>query len=414
MKKFLASVLAVAMTLSLAACGGNNAGSNNGSNNGGGSSAAGGNSGGSQTGETIKIGLLANTSGDNAMYGNAVKNGALLYIDQVNAAGGVNGKQIDVISLDEKGDPTEAVTAFNRLVEQGITAVIGSVLTAPTIAVADVSYNINMPQITASATAAGVTMLDPENPSSDIRTNVFRSCFIDPFQGEKMAEYAKERLSAATAAVIYETGSDYSEGLKDSFVAKCAELNITVTSTQGYASGDVDFRAQMTAIASQQPDVIFCPNYYEDDGMIVTQAREVGVTGTFLGGDGWGSVKNYASAADLEGSVYCSGYAPGSNDTVTKFESDYTSAYNEDVPNMFAPLGYDAAMILVAALEKAESAGLTAGTDEYKQAVIDAMSATKGLEGVTGSYEFDEYNNPIKSAAMIALKGGEEAFTELF
>ena len=413
MKKFLASVLAVAMTLSLAACGGNNAGGNAGANNGGGSSAAGGN-GGAQAGDTIKIGLLANTSGDNAMYGNAVKNGALLYIDQVNAAGGVNGKQIEVISLDEKGDATEAVTAFNRLVEQGVTAIIGSVLTAPTIAVADKSYEINMPQITASATAAGVTMLDPEDPSSDIRTNVFRSCFIDPFQGEKMAEYAKDRLSAATAAVIYETGSDYSEGLKDSFVAKCGELNITVTSTQGYATGDVDFRAQMTAIASQQPDVIFCPNYYEDDGMIVTQAREVGVTGTFLGGDGWGSVKNYASAADLEGSVYCSGYAPGSNDTVTKFESDYTSAYNEDVPNMFAPLGYDAAMILVAALEKAESAGLTAGTDEYKQAVIDAMAATKGLEGVTGSYEFDEYNNPIKSAAMIALKGGEEAFTELF
>lgn len=369
---------------------------------------------GGQTGDTIKIGLLANTSGDAAMYGNAVKNGAMLYIEQFNASGGINGKMIEVIAYDEKGDPTEAATAFNRLVSDGVTAVIGSVLTAPTIAVADASYAVNMPQITASATAAGVTMLDPEDENSEIRTNVFRSCFIDPFQGEKMAEYAKERLGATTAAAIFKSGEDYAEGLMNAFVSKCEELGITVTSTQGYAEGDVDFRAQLTAIASQQPDVIFCPNYYEDDGMIVTQGREVGVTGIFLGGDGWGSVKNYASAEDLEGCVYCSGYAPGANDTVTDFEEAYVARYNEDIPNMFAPLGYDAAMILVAALEEAENAGLTAGTDTYKQAVIDAMAATKGLEGVTGSYEFDEYNNPIKSAAMIRLEGGEEVFTELF
>ena len=415
MKKFLALLLALAMTLALVACGGGNNGGNAGNaGNGGNANNGSSDNGGDAAGGSIKIGLLANTSGDSAQYGNAVKNGAMLYIDQVNANGGINGKTIEVVSYDEKGDPTEAATAFNRLVDDGVTAVIGSVLTAPTIAVADLSYDINMPQITASATAAGVTMLDPEDENSEIRTNVFRSCFIDPFQGEKMAQYAKERLSASTAAVIYETGSDYSEGLKDSFVAKCAELGITVTSTQAYSTGDKDFRTQMTSIASEQPDVIFSPNYYEGDAMIVTQAREVGVTGTFLGGDGWGSVKDFASAEDLEGSVYCSGYAPGSNDTVTKFESDYKAAYNEDVPNMFAPLGYDAAMILVAALEKAEEAGLEAGTDDYKQAVIDAMAATKGLEGVTGSYEFDEYNNPIKSAAMIQLKSGAEEFTELF
>lgn len=368
----------------------------------------------SNGGDTIKVGLLANTSGENAMYGNAVKNGATLYIDQVNADGGINGKQIEVIAYDEKGDPTEAGTAFNRLVSDGVTAVIGSVLTAPTIAVADLAYEVNMPQITASATAAGVTMLDPEDPDSEIRTNVFRSCFIDPFQGEKMAEYAKEKLGATTAAILYQSGSDYSEGLKDSFVAKCEELGITVTSQQAYAEGDVDFKAQLTAIASGNPDVVFSPNYYEDDAKIVTQARDVGITSTFLGGDGWGSVKKYGSAEDLEGSVYCSGYAPGANDTVKQFEADYQDAYGEDVPNMFAPLGYDAAMILVAALEQAENAGLETGTDEYKQAVIDAMAATKGLEGITGTYEFDEYNNPIKTAAIIKLEDGEEVFTEWF
>lgn len=408
MKKFLCLMLAFVLALScMAGCAGGNEDAATGD-------AAGTTTDSNTSADTIKIGLLANTSGDAAMYGNAVKNGAVLYLNQVNAAGGINGKQIEIIAYDEKGDPTEAANAFNRLVDDGVTAVIGSVLTAPTIAVVDLSYEINMPQITASATAAGVTMLDPEDPESEIRTNVFRSCFIDPFQGEKMAEYAKEKLGAATAGVIFETGNDYSEGLKDSFVAKCEELGITVTSTQAYAAGDKDFKAQMTTLAGEQPDVIFSPNYYEDDAMIVTQAREVGVTATFLGGDGWGSVKNYASAEDLEGSVYCSGYAPASNDIVKQFETDYTAAYGEDVPNMFAPLAYDAAMILVAALEEAEAAGLETGSDEYKQAVIDAMKATNGLEGVTGSYAFDEYNNPIKSAAMIKLENGEEVFTELF
>ena len=424
MKKFriLSLVMALALCFGLlAGCsnssgdtGSGDSGSTNTGSSDSGSSDTGSSDTGSAGGDTIKIGLLANTSGDNAMYGNAVKNGAMLYIDQVNAAGGINGKQIEVIAYDEKGDATEAMNAFNRLVDDGVTAVIGSVLTAPTIAVADLSYEINMPQITASATAAGVTMFNPEDESEGIRENVFRSCFIDPFQGEKMAEYAKEKLGATSAAVIFKSGDDYSEGLKDAFVAKCEELGITVTSAQGYAAGDVDFKAQMTAIASENPDVVFSPNYYEDDAMIVTQARDVGYTATFLGGDGWGSVKDYASAEDLEGSVYCSGYAPGSSDIVTQFESDYTAAYNEEVPNMFAPLGYDAAMILVAALEQAEEAGLTAGTDEYKQAVIDAMAATEGLVGVTGTYAFDEFNNPIKDAAMIKLEGGQEVFTEMF
>ena len=367
------------------------------------------------TGESgeITIALITNTTGDYAQYGIPVHNGAKLYIDQLNANGGINGKTIKVLEYDDKADGIETVNAFNLAMDNGITAVIGSVLTGATIALSDATYEVNMPQITASATAAGVTMIDPEDENSEIRTNVFRSCFIDPFQGEKMAQYAKEKLSAATAAVIFETGNDYAEGLKDSFVAKCGELGITVTNEEAYAKGDVDFKAQMTNVAASNPDVVFCPNYYEDSGMIVTQARQVGVTSTFLGGDGWGSIAKYASAEDLEGAVYCSGYAAGTPD-VAQFESAYTAKYNEDVPNMFAPLGYDAAMLMCNALKAAEDAGLEVGTDEYKQAVIDAMKATKGLEGITGTYEFDEYNNPIKSAAMMKLEGGKEVFSEMF
>ena len=362
------------------------------------------------SGGEIVIGLLANTTGDAAVYGISVRNGAMLYIDELNAKGGINGKTIKVIEYDDKGDPTESINAYSRLVSDGITALIGSVLTAPTMAVADETYETGMPQITASATAAGVTRLDPGN-SDEIRPNVFRSCFIDPFQGEKMAEYAATKLGAKTAAVIYETGSDYSEGLANSFIAKCAEVGITITNKEAYANGDKAFQAQLTNIAASQPDVVFCPNYYEDDGLIVTQARQVGVTGTFLGGDGWAGVKDYASAADLEGSVYCSGYGAGAN---PEFEAAYEAKYGQPITGMFEPLGYDAAMLMCNAIAEAEKKGLEAGTDAYKQAIIDAMKATKGLEGLTGTFEFDQYNDPIKSASMMKLEGGTEVFTELF
>ena len=362
---------------------------------------------------TINIALIANTTGDYAQYGIPVRNGAMLYIDQLNAAGGINGKQIQVFESDDKADGIEPANAFNLALENNISAAIGSVLTGATIALSDATYEVNVPQITASATAAGVTVIDPEDPESEVRTNVFRSCFIDPFQGEKMADYAVNKMGAKTAAVLFETGSDYSEGLKDAFVAKAEELGLEIVATEAFATGDRDYRAQMTNIAAQNPDVVFCPIYYGEAGLAITQARQVGITATFLGGDGFGGIKDYATAEDLEGSVYCSGYAPGT-ESVAQFEADYEATYGEPVPNMFAPLAYDAAMLMCQALKAAEDAGLSAGTPEYHQAVIDALKASDGVEGITGTYTFDEFNNPIKSAAIIQLQGGAENFLEMY
>ncbi|WP_102412205.1 ABC transporter substrate-binding protein [Beduinella massiliensis] len=361
----------------------------------------------------ITIALITNTTGDYAQYGIPVHNAAMLYINQLNAAGGIGGKTVKVLEYDDKADGIETVNAFNLAMDNGVTAVIGSVLTGATIALADATYEVNMPQITASATAAGVTMIDPDDPESELRTNVFRSCFIDPFQGEKMADYAFNKLGAKKAAILFETGNDYSEGLKDAFVSKASELGLEIVATEAFATGDRDYRAQMTNIAAQAPDVVFCPIYYGEAGLAITQGRQVGITATFLGGDGFGGIKDYATAEDLEGSVYCSGYAPGT-ESVAQFEKDYEAAYGEPVPNMFAPLAYDAAMLLCNALASAEETGAEAGSEEYKQAVIDALAANDGTEGITGSYTFDEYNNPIKSAAMIQLQGGEEKFTELY
>ena len=364
--------------------------------------------------ETIKVGILGPHTGDYAVYGLAVKNGAQLYFDQVNAAGGINGKQIETVVYDDKGDATEGITAFTRMVDEGVTAVVGDVLSGTTIAVEGEAYPINMPMITASATAAGVTY---DESTGTVFTNIFRTCFIDPFQGEKMAQYASEKLGATTAAVIVQTGNDYSVGLADAFKAKCAELGITLVAEEGYAEGDVDFKSQLTNILAAAPDVVFCPNYYQDDGMIVTQARAIGLTATFLGGDGWAGVAAYASAEDLEGSFYCSAYAPGSTDAVKAFEAAYTTAYGADTLNMFAATSYDAAMVLVAALTKAEASGAATGSDEYKQAVIDAVkSEGPSVQGITSEsgYTFDEYNNPIKSAVVMTVTGGTETFKEVY
>ena len=359
----------------------------------------------------IDIAFIGNTTGDYAQYGIPVRNAVMLYFDQLNAAGGINGKKVVVKEYDDKGDGVEAVNAYNLAKENGITAVIGSVLTGATIGLADATYEDNMPQITASATATGVTVMED---TGEVRTNVFRACFIDPFQGQKMADYAVEKLGAKTAAIFYETGSDYSEGLKNAFVVEAERMGLEIVDTEAFATGDKDFNAQMTNIASKNPDNVFCPIYYGEAGLAIQAARQAGCTATFLGGDGFGSVKDYASAEELEGSVYCSGYAPGTED-VAQFEKDYCETFGvEEVPNMFAPLAYDASMIMAYGLKAAEDAGLEAGTDEYKQAVIDAIKTMDGVKGITGTYSFDSDNNPIKSVAIIELTGGEEVFKEMF
>ena len=359
----------------------------------------------------IDIAFIGNTTGDYAQYGIPVRNAVMLYFDQLNAAGGINGKKVVVKEYDDKGDGVEAVNAYNLAKENGTTAVIGSVLTGATIGLADATYEDNMPQITASATATGVTVMED---TGEVRTNVFRACFIDPFQGQKMADYAVEKLGAKTAAIFYETGSDYSEGLKNAFVVEAERVGLEIVDTEAFATGDKDFKAQMTNIASKNPDIVFCPIYYGEAGLAIQAARQAGCTATFLGGDGFGSVKDYASAEELEGSVYCSGYAPGTED-VAQFEKDYCETFGvEEVPNMFAPLAYDASMIMAYGLKAAEDAGLEAGTDEYKQAVIDAIKTMDGVKGITGTYSFDSDNNPIKSVAIIELTGGEEVFKEMF
>jgi branched-chain amino acid transport system substrate-binding protein len=357
-------------------------------------------------GATIKLGVLAPLTGDVAQYGTAVANGVTLFFEQLNAAGGINGKQVELISYDEEGAPDKAVVGYGDLLDKGVTAIIGDVTTAPTIAVVTESQADNTPMITASATAAAVTVSE----TGAVYTNMFRSCFIDPFQGSKMASFASEILSAKTAAVLFNTGSDYSIGLKDAFLETAAELGLDVISNESFSDGATDFQSQLTNIAAKKPDVLFVPDYYSVVALVAKQAKDAGLTATLLGADGWDSVLNTVEDASLlEGSYYCSGYSTkDTTEAVQTFVTNYKAKFNAE-PNMFAAQGYDAAMIMAAALTKAEEAGLEAGTAEYKQAVIDAMKATN-MDCVTGHVTYDEFNNPEKTAAIINIVGGDDQF----
>ncbi|MFC2821760.1 MAG: ABC transporter substrate-binding protein [Spirochaetales bacterium] len=258
-----------------------------------------------------------------------------------------------------------------------------------------------------------VTLMEPDDPNSEVKTNVFRTCFLDPFQGEKMAKYSSEVYGAKTIAIFYENGSDYSEAIVGGVEAKLSEYGLTIVSREAFAAGDVDYKAQMTNIAASNPDVVLMPIYYGEAGLAITALRAAGCNAPVIGGDGFGSVVNYASAADLEGTIYMSGYAPGT-DTVAQFEADYAAKYGTPVPNMFASLAWDASLIMAEALKAAEAAGLEAGTAAYKQAVIDAVKGMNAFEGITGSYTFNKTNDPIKSVAIIKISGGAEMFDKFF
>ena len=345
-RNFLAAAGVVAAAGVLTACGG--------SSNGTAASAS--TAASTASGDTIKVGVLGPLTGDVSVYGQAVVNGATLYLKQVNEKGGINGKQLEIIAMDEQGDATQAVTCFTKMCDQGITALVGDVTTTPTLAVAAESADYNMPMVTASATAEAVTY-DAEN-------------FVNEFES----------------------------------------LGGTIVDQETYSEGDVDYKTQLTTILGKAPEVVFCPNYYQEVGQILAQAESIGLAVPFLGGDGWDGLEGYATADQLKDAYFCANYAKGSN---PDFEDAYKAEYGEEYPNGFAPLGYDAAMTVVYGIQAAEDAGLTAGDDDYKQAVIDAIAGGT-IDGITGTFTFDEHHNPVKQTAILCFDGATPVLKEMF
>ena len=351
--------------------------------------------------ESVKVGLIAPLTGEVAVYGNAVKEAVQLYIDDFNAAD--HPFDINLIIYDDKGDPTEAMNAYNKLVYQGdIAVLLGPVTSSPTFGVAEASVDDGIPALTPTATHPDVTTYGD---------NFFRACFEDPFQGGSMAKFASSELKATTAAIIYNNADTYSIGLRDAFMKTAEEVGLTVTTTEAYGASDIDFRAQLTNIIKTNPDVLFIPYYYNVTYMICSQARELGYTGTFLGVDGTDGVLAIegADVSVFDGMYFANHYSADSDSPVTQaFIKEYTDKYGA-TPNALAALGYDGAMIVCDALERVNNDGVKIDGENSYEAIIEALRATE-VDGVTGHITFDENNNPIKTLSIIQIKDGAYHF----
>ena len=397
-KRILALLVACMMVVAVFA--GCSSEGNADANNDGGNTEQGGNEAVSDS-DVIVLGGLAPLTGDVSVYGIAVNNGVQIAVDEVNAAGGIDGKEVKYVVYDERGDAAEAVNAYNRLVQNdGAVAIVGDVTTNPCMAVFQQSQNDGIPIITASGTGDVLTTYGD---------NLFRACFMDSFQGGLMASYAYERLGARSAAVLFDNSDDYSVGLKDAFVAQAAEDGLEVVAVESFTDGDVDFRAQLTNIAANDIDILYLPIYYENLALIAPQAREVGITATIVGGDGYDgvlSVIEESNLSSLEGCFYsCHAYIDeNSEGGLADFVKKYEDLYGE-TPNMFAALGYDAAMLMMNAIDAADS------TDS--QALIDAMYA-RDYDGIPGHITFDEDGNPIKNVYVMTITDGAYTFVETY
>ena len=352
------------------------------------------------SGDEIVIGGLAPLTGSVAQYGVAVDNAVKMAVDDINDKGGLLGKRIKYISYDEKGDPTEATNAYTRLVDQDkIVALIGDVTSAPCEAVAQQAARDKLPMITPSGTSEAITTYGE---------NVFRACFIDPYQGQLMASYASKKLNAKTAAILFDNGDPYSSGIADAFEAAAKALGMTITNKEGYASKSTDFNSQLTKIKAGNPDVLLLPVYYNDVVLIAKQAKDQGLTATLLGADGWDGVAaqlDAASADVVKNAYFCSQYSASSSDpALQNFLKTYKEKYNEE-PNMFAVLGYDAMQIMAAAIEKA-------GTTN-SAAVIKALRETN-YKGLTGTTTFDDKRNPVREAIITSFDGLNYKVVEIY
>lgn len=351
--------------------------------------------------EVIKVGGDLELSGGTAMFGQSAEKAIKLAFDQQNSKGGVlDGKKLEYVSSDNKSDPGESTVSATKLATQDkVIAILGPMTSGNTLAAAQVVTDQKVPLITPTGTADTVTV-----EKGQLKPWIFRACFIDPFQGQVAANFATDNLKVKKAAIFIDQKGDYSKGLATAFEENFKKAGGEIVDKEQYVAGsDKDFRATLTRIKAANPDVVFVPGYYQEVGLIVKQAREMEMKQAFLGGDGWGSPQlvDVAGKAPLENTYYVNHGAmddPG----MAQFSKDFKAKYNAD-PDTFAALGYDAANLLIKAIE---SAGSTDG-----EKVRSALENTKGFQGVSGMLTVDpKTHNPVKSAAILQFKDGKSVF----
>lgn len=349
------------------------------------------------------IGASFELTGNVANYGKSTLSGLKLAVDQVNKAGGVNGKQLVVVESDNKSEPAESGNSVTKLITQDkVVAVVGPATSGCVFAATPVVTSNKVPLIAPCATAPAITV-----DNGQVKEFIFRACFIDPFQGRVMAEFADKTLGVKNVAILHDASSDYSKGLAEVFEKTLNEKGGKVVAKEAFLAKDIDFKAALTKIKAANPEAIYIPGYYEEVAKIIKQTREIGLNVPLIGCDGWDSPKlvEIAGPEALNNTYFSSAFSvQDQTESVQKFIADYKAMYQKD-PDIFCMQGYNAGLVLADALKRAGD-----GADGTKLAA--AIAATKDLPVASGKLTYDKDHNPIISAIIIEMKDGVQSFKE--
>lgn len=345
---------------------------------------------GSTDSSSFKVGHYASLTGSEATFGVSTDNGIKLAVEEQNAAGGVKGKKVELITYDNQGKTQESTTAVTRLIQQDkVLAVLGEVASGRSLAGGPVCQRLGVPMISPSSTNPDVTA---------IGDMISRVCFIDPFQGYVGAKFVAENLKKTKGATLYNRAQAYSSGLNTNFKDAYAKLGGTIATEQAYSDGDNDFSAQLSAIKAADVEFIYVPGYYTEVVNIAKQARKLGLNIPLIGGDGWDSEELKNAGDALNGCYFTNHYShEDPRPEVQEFVKKYQAKYGK-VPDGLAALGYDAAKILFDAAARAKS---MSGRD-----LADAINATKDYQAVTGKITIDANRNAQKDAVVLEVVNG--------
>jgi branched-chain amino acid transport system substrate-binding protein len=359
---------------------------------------------GESASKDIKIGMIYELTGNTATYGTSAASGAKLAFKQINANGGVLGKQIQVITADNKGEPSESANAMTKVITQDrVIAVTGFTVSSCGIAGSTVSEDNKIPFVAAATVNPKVTV---DEKTGKVKNYTFRACFIDSFQGTVGANFALNNFKAKKAAIIIDNSSDYSKGLARVFKDAFTQGNGQIVAEEAYLQKDQDFKSVLTKIKAQNPDLLYIPGYYEDVGKIVKQARELGISIPVLGGDAWDSPRlvEIGGASALNNTYFTNFYSvedknPASNAFVEAFKQEYGQ-----MPDSMAAMGYDAVYLLIDGIRRANS------TEAAK--ISEALAATKNFKSVSGDMDLSATHDAIRGVVIIEMKDGKQVYKE--
>lgn len=352
--------------------------------------------------EVLKLGVNLELTGNGASYGKDSYDGVKLAVKEFNDKGGFKGKKIEIVTADNKSEASESVLAAEKLMQNKVFAVIGPATSSNGIAASQVYDANKVPAIGPSCTNPRVTV----DEKGKVRPYMFRATFIDPFQGQVMAKFGQDTLHAKTAAIYTDNSSDYSKGLAQFFEKSFVAGGGTIVSKEAYLQKDTDYKSTLTKIKGTNPDIIFIPGLYQEVGLIVKQARELGITIPLLGGDCWDSdvLADIAGKDHLNHTYFSTFYFVEDQDPkIVQFVANYQKEYNR-APSAYAVLSYDATWMILEAMVRGESA------DPMK--IQELLGGTKNFAGVSGEISVNETHDAVKAAVILGFKEGKQFFVE--